>query len=242
MRITVPGRRWNAVSALTTLAAMPGQKRLAGALAVAAVAVAISACGSSDDKTIPPQNSEQLTSALTAVETAIDNRECGNAQQEAQNFVEAVNELPESVGTEDKEKLRNAGENLEKLAADPNQCKAPPPTGTTDLSDTTTTSSTTTTPAPTESETTTTTSSTSTTSEPAPEPGGDEGSEGAPPSGTGGPPSGTGGPPSGTGGGGGETGGGGGETGGGGGVGGGTGGTGGTGTGGTGGTSEGGTG
>jgi hypothetical protein len=207
---------------------MPGQKRLAGALAVAAVAVAISACGSSDSKTIPPANAEQLNSALTAVETAIDNGECGKAQQEAQSFVDAVNELPETVGAEDKETLRNAGANLEELAADPNQCKPPPSTGTTDLGDVSTSS---TTVAPTTTDTETSTTSSTTTTEPQPETGGDEADQGGPPSGTGGPPTGTGGgPPSGTGGGG-ETGGG--ETGGG--VGGGTGGTGGTGTGGTGG-------
>ena len=197
---------------------MPGQKRLAGALAVAAAAVAISACGSSDDsKTIPPQNAAQLNEALSAVQSAIDDRQCGKAQQQAQNFVEAVNELPETVGTDDKETLRAAGEHLEDLAADPNQCK-PEPFGTTDTP--TTTSSTTSSVVPT---TTTTTSSTTTTTsstedtEPAPDTGGDEG--GGPPTDTGG------GPPTDTGGGG--------ETGG---VGGGAGGTGGTGTGGTGGT------
>jgi hypothetical protein len=224
---------------------MPGQKRLAGALAVAAVAVAISACGSSDDQTLTPDEAQRLTSALSAVEAAINNRDCDLAQQRASDFVDAVNELPETVGTEDKETLRDAGENLEELAADPNQCKPEQPaTGETGISGQQPATPTSTTTSPTTTDTqTTTTSSTTSTSEPAPETGGDEDSGGAPPSETGGPPSGTGGPPSGTGGGG-ETGGGGGETGGGGAVGGGTGGTGGTGTGGTGGTSggEGGTG
>jgi curli biogenesis system outer membrane secretion channel CsgG len=69
--MAMPGRPWNAI---TRLAAMLGQKRLAGALAVAAIAVAISACGSSDSKSIPQEDADQLLSALTAVQTAIDNR------------------------------------------------------------------------------------------------------------------------------------------------------------------------
>jgi hypothetical protein len=203
------------MSAITRLAAMPGQKRLAGVLAVAAVAVAISACGSGDPKTIPPDDAAKLTSALTAVETAINDRHCAEAQARAQDFVQAVNELPDTVGTEDKDTLREAGENLEELAADKNQCKPPPPTGTSDLSSTTS-STTTTEPEPTTTETSTTSSTTtsSTTTTTSSEP---------PPDDSGGPPSDTGGgPPSDTGGGG--------DTGGG---------SGGTGTGGTGGTSGG---
>jgi uncharacterized membrane protein YgcG len=219
--MAMPGRPWNAI---TRLAAMLGQKRLAGALAVAAIAVAISACGSSDSKSIPQEDADQLLSALTAVQTAIDNRECEQAQEQAQNFVQAVNALPETVGTEDKETLRTAGENLEELAADPNQCK-PEPIGTTDVPDTT--SSTTSIPPETTETTTSSTTTTTTSSEPPPTDSG-----GGPPTDTGGgPPSDTGGgPPTDTGGG--DTGGG--DTGGG--VGGGSGGTGGTGTGGTGGT------
>jgi hypothetical protein len=178
---------------------MPGRKRLAGALAVAATALAISACGSSNtDATIEPDDADTLQSALTAVQTAIDQGHCEVAQAEANNFVVAVNELPETVGTDNKEALRAAGENLEELAGDKSQCKPPPDTGATGEADVepTTTAPTVTTP----TETTTTTSTTST----APEPPSDEGEGNEPPSDTGGgPPSDTGGgPPSDTGGGG----------------------------------------
>lgn len=211
------------MSAITRLAAMPGKKRLAGLLAAAAVAVAISACGSSDPKTIPPEDAAKLTSALTAVETAVNNRDCAEAQARAQDFVQAVNELPDTVGTEDKDTLREAGENLEQLAADPSQCKQEQvntgPSGDTGVEPTTPTTTPTTT-VPETTETTTTSSTTTTTHDETPPPdnsgGGDTG--GGPPADTGGGP-----PPSG---GGGDTGGG-------------SGGTGGTGTGGTGGTSGG---
>jgi hypothetical protein len=202
---------------------MPGQKRVAGALAVAAAAVAISACGSSSgNPTIPSTNATELTTALNAVESAVNQGKCNRAQAEAQNFIDAVNQLPETVGTKDKEALRNAGENLEKLAQEPSQCK-PAPIGTTGTQGAETTTTTTSTPTvvPTPTATTTTTS---TTPEPPGNSGGNQG---------GGPPNGV--PPGQTGGGdtgGGETGGG--AAGGGGGTG--TGGSGGTGVGGGGGT------
>jgi hypothetical protein len=213
MRVSVPGRQGNAI---TRLAAMPGKKQLAGVLAVAATAVAISGCGSSDSNTIPPTNAATLTQELSAVESAISSGKCGEAQQHAQAFVDSVNNLPETVGTGDKDTLRAAGENLEKLAGDPSQCKPPPPaTGASgETSPEPTTTAPTTTAPTTTTEATTTSTETSTTSEP---------------------------PPPGNSGGGGDTGGGPStDTGGGGDTGGGSGGTGGTGTGGTGGTSGGG--
>jgi hypothetical protein len=195
---------------------MPGQKRVAGALAVAAAAVAISACGSSSsDKTIDPADAQLLQSRLSAVQLAVSEGRCNVAQSRAQDFVDAVNQLPETVGADDKATLRTAGEHLAELAKDPSQCK-PSPTGTSGLQgDQTTTTPTTTTAVPTTTATTTTT----TTPEPAPGNGGNQGNEG------GGPPAS---PPGQTGGGG--------ETGGGGAAGGG----GGTGSGGTGGTGVGG--
>ena len=207
-------------SARTRLAAMRGQRRLAGALAVVAVAMAISACGSSsDDATIPQQNANELNSALASVQAAVDAGNCKEAETAAGDFIDAVNNLPDTVGTEDKDALRSAGENLETLAQDPTQCQAE--TGTTNLGgqqSTSTTEPTTTLPSSTtETTTSSTTTTTSTTTQP--EPPSDEGGGGGEPSGGGQPPTG----------GGGETGVGGGE------LGGGTGGTGGTGTGGTGG-------
>jgi hypothetical protein len=217
MQVTVPGGR---LRALTRLAAMPGQKRVAGALAVAAAAVAISACGSGgSDKVIPPAKSQILQSRLSAVELAVSEGHCNVAQARAQRFVDAVNQLPDTVGTTDKETLRNAGENLQKLAQQPSQCE-PAPIGTSGTQGAQTTS-TTSTVVPTTPTATTTTSTTS-----APPPGNSGGNQG------GGPPTGT--PPGQGNTGGGDTGGG--QTGGGGAAGGG----GGTGSGGTGGTGVGG--
>ncbi len=158
MRIRMPEGR---LGALTRLAAMPGKKRLAGALAVAATAVAVSACGSSSSNpTIPSTNATELTTALNGVESAVNQGKCKHAQTEAQNFIDAVNRLPDTVGTTDKEALRSAGENLQKLAKDRSQCKPAVPTGTTDLGGAQSTSTTTTTPTTTTPTTTPTTTDT----------------------------------------------------------------------------------
>jgi hypothetical protein len=213
---------WERAMPLTRLAAMPGHKRLAATLAVAGAAVAFSACGSSDaDRTISPTDADTLQAALAQVQAAVDQGKCSQAQEHADAFVDAVNELPETVGTENKEALRTAGENLQELASDPDQCDQ---TGTTGLTDTqpTTPEETTTTPpeSTTTTDETTTRETTTTTTKPRP----DTGNEGNGGGGSGGGQPG-GGPPPGGGGGGGS------------GSGGGTGGTGsgGTGTGGTGG-------
>lgn len=199
-------------SAATRLAAMPGQKRLAGALAAVAAAMAISACGSSgDNQTISPENANELTSALNAVQAAVESRNCDLAEQRAHDFIDAVNALPDTVGTEDKDKLRSAGENLEKLAQDPAQCKPPPPkTGTTDLGGVEPTD-TATKPPTTTATTTSSTTTTTTQSQPTGNGGGNEGNGGEPSSGTGGGDTGSG--SGGGGGGGGEAGGGSGGTG-----------------------------
>ena len=155
MRSTEPGGRRNA---LTRLAAMAAQKLLAGALAVAATAVAISACGSSSssDQTIDPADANELTSALSGVESAVASGNCKRAETEAVDFVAVVNQLPDTVGTTNKEALRSAGENLQKLAQDPSQCR-PSPTGASGLQgDQSTSTSTTTTEAEPTTPTTTT--------------------------------------------------------------------------------------
>jgi hypothetical protein len=173
MQATVPE---GAQGAVTRLAAMPGQKRLAGVLAVAAAAVALSACGSSSsDKTIDPVNASQLTIALNGVETAVASGNCRLAEARARDFVDVVNNLPDTVGAADKEALRNAGDNMETLAQDRSQCK-PANTGASGLSgDQPTTTPTTTTP--TVPTTTATTTSTATTSQspPANQGGGNDG-------------------------------------------------------------------
>ncbi len=206
-------------SAVTRLAAMPGQTRLAGAVAAVAAAMAISACCSgTDNATIPPDKANELIGELNAVQDAVDSQNCKLAKRRAQDFIDTVNGLKEDVGTENKAALRGAGENLEKLASDPSQCKPAPETGASGETGVEPVPPTTTLPTTTTPTTTTTTSTSTTTTQPEP-PANGGGDGGGAPTGAGG---------------GGETGGGN-PTGGGGEAGGGDGGTGGTGTGGIGG-------
>jgi hypothetical protein len=150
---------------------MPGQTRLAGALAAVVMAVAISACGSSADRNISAADSQKLLSELDAVQGAVNSRNCGLAQARAQDFIDAVNALPETVGTDDKEKLREAGQNLQTLASDPSQCRPELTTGPSGVAGVRPDDTTSTTTAATTTSTTTTSTST-TEAEPPPDTGG----------------------------------------------------------------------
>jgi hypothetical protein len=170
---------------------MPGLGKIGAACALLACATALSACGSGDDGTIPADDAQGLLAQLGDVRTAIESGQCASATANAREFVNLVDQLPATTGTDAKNALRTAGQNLETLAQD--QCSTGPtgPTGpkTTSTTSTTTPTSTTT--------TTTTTSSTTTTQKPPPENGGgNEGTGGGTGGGTdvGGGTGGTGGP------------------------------------------------
>jgi hypothetical protein len=120
-------------------------------------------CGSdsSDEITIPKENSDQLLAALNQVQADCDSQMRSAAVNAAQNFVEGVNQLPKEVGTEAKDALRDAGENLKTLAA---KCESgstgatgpvgvvPSTSTSTSTSTTTTTTSSTTTSTPTQNQ------------------------------------------------------------------------------------------
>jgi hypothetical protein len=155
---------------LTRLAAMPGNQYGALALVLVVSVVGLSGCGSSADKTIPPSDSQTLISELNAVQDAAASGDCATAQSKATAFVATVNNLPETAGTDVKDALRGAGQQLEQLAKDPSQCQV---TGATGASGVQTTPQA---PATTTESTTTTTTSTTSTTQPAPPNG--EGNQG----------------------------------------------------------------
>ncbi|MGH2954147.1 MAG: hypothetical protein ACRDK9_09025 [Solirubrobacterales bacterium] len=137
---------------------MPG--RLRETLLAAAIAAALAGCGSDEDGTIPPADAESLLAQLDAVEESIADGECDEAQIRAQDLTDLVNELPAEVGTETKEALREASDNLVGLAAE--QCEPTGATGEDGVEPTTETEEPTT-------ETTTTTTEETTTDEDEPE-------------------------------------------------------------------------
>jgi outer membrane murein-binding lipoprotein Lpp len=109
---------------------MPGTNRIPPLLALVAAVAALSGCGSGDDikGQIPATNADQLNAALDAVRAAAQANppDCEAAASQADQFVNLVNDLPESAGTDLKAALRDAGGNLQQLVND--QC---PPTGAT---------------------------------------------------------------------------------------------------------------
>lgn len=190
---------------ITRLAAMPGKKRLAALLVIGLAATAMSACGSSDTpKTLSQEEANVLLVKLGAVQTAEATGRCAAIKATAQDYVDAVNALPESAGTQVKTQLRDAGAHIEELVTnDPTQCRQPSGASGSTGTETTSTTSSTIPTTPTDTTTTSTTSTTTTsTQEPPPSGGGDQGG-GAPPGQTGGGPPGQtgGGPPGQTGGG-----------------------------------------
>jgi hypothetical protein len=167
--------------AITRLAAMPWGTRTALA---ALVAAAIAGCGSSDDKSIPPDASDQLIAQLNQVEEQVDAGQCELAQGGATVFQTKVGDLPSSVDSDTKKDLSTLADKLVELAN--NQCGvATGATGETGATTSPTESSTTESSTEATTSTSTTTSTTSTTEpeeeQPAGEPsqgGGSEGSQG----------------------------------------------------------------
>jgi hypothetical protein len=170
------------------LAAMPAatarvfaSRRRRTAVLAALCAVALAGCGSdSSDVTIPQSNAKALIAQLDEVQSACESDDPKAAVKSAGDFVEGVNGLPETVGTDAKDALRDAGENLERLAAkcgterrrqgttsepattSSSSTSSAPTTSTSTSTETDTTSTGTTTSSTTTSTTTRTTTSTST--------------------------------------------------------------------------------
>ena len=146
-------RRLGADGTVSTLAAVLAgavqtfgspRRALAVALMTLALAAGASGCGSdsSDDVTIPQQNADDMLAALDAVQTACQADDTAGARSAANEFVREVNALPETVGEEAKNALRDAGKNLETLTTSSSECTVPEittDTSTEEDTDTTTT-------------------------------------------------------------------------------------------------------
>jgi hypothetical protein len=163
---------------LSRLASMPGTRAISSALAVAACAGTLAACGGDDGGgPIPREAGDQLIGQLDQIETLVDQGNCAEAQEVAASFAEGVDQLPAEVDGELREQLVRASGNLESMTQDTDQCT--PPTGTTGETDVVP-------PETTETTTTTTEDTTETTTtdeeEPPPTDEGDgEGNGGGPP-------------------------------------------------------------
>jgi hypothetical protein len=137
---------------------MPGMTRVAALLALAASVAAIAGCGSNDiNGTIPQANADQMVAELDGVETLLASGDCSGAQARVKDFLDQVDLLPSTAGSELKGALRDSGNNLMSLVA---QCQSgvSGPTGATSQHTSTkhTTTDTTTAETSTSEETTTT--------------------------------------------------------------------------------------
>ena len=88
-------------------------------------ALALGACGSGDDGTIPQGDADALLSTLDQIEQSVDAGDCSIATNVATQLVTQVNGLPKEVGEETKAALRDASNNLVALTQDPTKCEEP---------------------------------------------------------------------------------------------------------------------
>jgi hypothetical protein len=115
---------------VTRLASMPGIRAISGALAVAACAATLSACGGDDEGgPIPQEDGELLIGQLDDIQTLVEQGSCAEAQQVALAFAETVNGLPAEVDGELRDGLVQASGNLEALTGNPEQCQETGTTG-----------------------------------------------------------------------------------------------------------------
>lgn len=101
----------------------PMLRRGRKSLLVVVTAALLAGCGSGDEGTIPSGDADDLINLLNAVEAAVAEQDCGTAQDNADQFVTVVNNLPSEVDDEVKDGLRQAGERMTALSRDPGQCE-----------------------------------------------------------------------------------------------------------------------
>lgn len=82
----------------------------------------IAGCGSDEPGTIPDDNANVLIDLVNAVEEAVAEGDCEAAQQNADEFETAVDNLPAEVDDEVKDGLRQAGDRMAELSREPDQC------------------------------------------------------------------------------------------------------------------------
>lgn len=99
---------------------MPPRTRIA--LLAGVFAIAIGGCGSGDNGTIPPQNSEELLNVLTQIETLVETGDCTLAAGRVTELTDAINQLPDDVDPEVQSALTKGASNLLALTKDPDNC------------------------------------------------------------------------------------------------------------------------
>jgi hypothetical protein len=116
----------------STLAAVLRSGRISLALALAAGALGLSACGDDEGGTIPPENADALLAEVETLEQSIEADQCSNAAASVARLQDQVDLLPKEVGEPTKDDLRDLTDNLQTLvASDCDEAQEAPDTTTT---------------------------------------------------------------------------------------------------------------
>jgi hypothetical protein len=138
---------------------MPRPRLILLSLSLGAVcAIALGACGSDEEGTIPPSAADALIQSLEDARGEQSQGDCPGVADAAGNLLTQIQELPDSVDPEVRQALEEGATNLQELGNDETNCGDTGPTGNEGPE---TTEETTTTSEP----TTTTTEETTTTTE-----------------------------------------------------------------------------
>ena len=112
--------------------------RIALALALAAGAMGLAACGDDEDGTIPPEAADALLSEVDTLQQNVEADQCSNAAASVLRLREQVDLLPKEVGEPTKDDLRDLIDNLQTLVSEqceeteePQETTTTPPTGAT---------------------------------------------------------------------------------------------------------------
>jgi hypothetical protein len=92
-------------------------------------ALALVACGSDDEGTIPPTNAQALLDDLEDAQAERDEQDCPGLVDAAGNLITDVEELPDTVDPEVRTALADGAQNLQDLANDESKCEPTGPTG-----------------------------------------------------------------------------------------------------------------
>jgi hypothetical protein len=120
----------------STLAGVLRSGRISLALALAAGALGLSACGDDEGGTIPPEDADALLAEVDTLEQSVEDGECSLAAASADRLRLGVDQLGKEVGEPTKDDLRDLTDSLQTLvseqcdeAQEPTETTTEPPTG-----------------------------------------------------------------------------------------------------------------
>jgi len=86
-------------------------------------ALLVAACGDSNQPSLPRAEADKLLAELEAIQENFDAEECTVASLDANDLVNRVQQLPDSVDPELRRALENGSEQLALLLSDPRNCE-----------------------------------------------------------------------------------------------------------------------